>query len=74
MIFKNRKENSLSKKDIFFGGIKSFVIILLTGFLVLTGFTFGGYREASLTEVSLSGISGVSTAPKYALVTLTPVF
>lgn len=57
MIFKNRKENSLSKKDIFFGGIKSFVIILLTGFLVLTGFTFGGYREASLTEVSLSGIS-----------------
>ena len=55
MMFK-KKEKQLTGKAIFFGGIKSFVIILLTGFLIMTGLTFGDYREASLTEVSLSGI------------------
>ena len=30
--------------------------------------------RASLRRLSLRGISGVSTAPKYAFVTLTPVF
>lgn len=58
MMFK-WKEKQLTKKAIFFGGIKSFVIILLTGFLIMTGLTFGDYKEASLTEVSLSGISEV---------------
>lgn len=57
MMFKKMKENGKTKKELFFGGVKSFVIILLTAFLVLTGFTFGDYKEASLTEVSLSGIS-----------------
>ncbi len=57
MIFK--KEKQLTKQAIFFGGIKGFVIILLTGFLIMTGLTFGDYREASLTEVSLSGIREV---------------
>ena len=54
-----KKEKQLTKKAIFFGGIKGFVIILLTGFLIMTGLTFGDYREASLTEVSLSGIREV---------------
>ena len=58
MIF-NLEEKQLTKKAIFFGGIKGFVIILLTGFLIMTGLTFGDYREASLTEVSLSGIREV---------------
>ncbi len=58
MIFK-KEEKQLTKKAIFFGGIKSFVIILLTGFLIMTGLTFGDFREASLTEVSLSGIREV---------------
>jgi len=58
MIF-NKKEKQLTKQAIFFGGIKGFVIILLTGFLIMTGLTFGDYREASLTEVSLSGIREV---------------
>ena len=52
-----RKEKQLTKEAIFFGGMKGFVIILLTGFLIMTGLTFGNYREAYLTEVSLSGIS-----------------
>ena len=58
MIFK-KEEKKLTKKAVFFGGIKGFVIILLTGFLIMTGLTFGDFREASLTEVSLSGIREV---------------
>lgn len=57
MIFKKMKENGMTRKELFFGGMKSFVVILLAGFLILTGMTFGDYREASLTEVTLSGIS-----------------
>lgn len=54
------KEKAVSKKTVFFGGIRGFVIILLAGFLVLTGLTFGDYRKASLTEASLSGIREVA--------------
>lgn len=53
------KEKTVSKKSVFLGGIRGFVIILLAGFLVLTGMTFGDYRKASLTEASLSGIREV---------------
>ena len=51
---KNGRNTSF--QTLFAGGVKGFVIILLTGFLVMTGLTFGDYREASLKEVSLSGI------------------
>ena len=42
MIFK-KEEKKLTKEAIFFGGIKGFVIILLTGFLIMTGLTFGDF-------------------------------
>ncbi len=54
-----KEEKKLNKKAVFFGGIKGFVIVLLTAFLVFTGLTFGDYREDSLTEVTLSGIREV---------------
>lgn len=59
MNFNRLEETKASKKSVFLRGIKGFVIILLTGFLLLTGLTFGDYREASLKEVSLSGIREV---------------
>lgn len=59
MNFNKLKEKGLSKKSLFSWGIKGFVILLLAGFLLMTGLTFGDYREASLTEVSLSGIREV---------------
>ena len=55
----NRLKENKTGKSLFLRGIKGFVIILLAGFILLTGLTFGDYREASLKEVSLSGIREV---------------
>lgn len=55
----NRLKENNTRKSLFLRGIKGFVIILLAGFILLTGLTFGDYREASLKEVSLSGIREV---------------
>ncbi|MDO4554911.1 MAG: hypothetical protein Q4B70_07195 [Lachnospiraceae bacterium] len=50
------REKTVAAKTVFLRGIRGFVIILLAGFLVLTGLTFSDYRKESLTEASLSGI------------------
>lgn len=59
MNFNKLKEKIVSKKAMFLGGVKGFVIILLAGFFLMTGLTFGDYKEASLTEATLSGIREV---------------
>lgn len=49
-------EKTETKKTVFLNGMRGFVIILLAAFFILTGKTFGEYKKASLTEVSVSGI------------------